>query len=113
MAETIGWSCEQAKNTDVSERLVVCGRKGHVIDCNAYRGHEHKAALGDLVDAARGKVLQTETTNGQHVASEQRAEVARLGRAWLGGLQAHLASVTRKLLGKFVGCAQQRVHGGQ
>ena len=44
-------------------------------------GHEHKAALGDLVDAARGKVLQTETTNGQHVASEQRAEVARLDRA--------------------------------
>ena len=40
--------------------MCVCGEGGHVVHCNAYRSHEHKAALGDLMDALLREVLQTE-----------------------------------------------------
>ena len=49
IADTIGWSCEQA-NIDVSEGLVVYGRGGRAIDCGAYRGDEDEAALGHLCE---------------------------------------------------------------
>ena len=56
----------------------MCGREGHVIDCNAYRGHKHEAALTDLMhplcESRDGNGVSYET--GDDMAGAEGVEAA-------------------------------------